>query len=137
SFMPPKPDMVFVDDHVVSESVTSLPGIAKIEVKTSELKPKTVSAPIIEDWGNPQQELQEKGVIDSGCSRHMTGNMSYLSEYEVIDGGYVAFGGDPKGGKITCKVLTDTAAFEEVCLAVLSILRPELVKIAFGTKFPF
>ncbi|GJT91829.1 reverse transcriptase domain-containing protein [Tanacetum coccineum] len=49
-------------------------------------------------WGNPQLELQEKGVIDSGCSRHMTRNMSYLSDYEDIDGGYVAFGGDPKGG---------------------------------------
>nr|GEX95468.1 hypothetical protein [Tanacetum cinerariifolium] len=27
--------------------------------------------------------------------------MSYLYEYEEINGGYVAFGGDPKGGKIT------------------------------------
>ncbi|GJR05742.1 ribonuclease H-like domain-containing protein [Tanacetum coccineum] len=43
-------------------------------------------------WGNPQQDLQEKGVIDSGCSRHMTGNMSYLTDFEEIDGGYVAFG---------------------------------------------
>nr|GEV56305.1 hypothetical protein [Tanacetum cinerariifolium] len=51
--------------------------------------------------GNLQLKLQEKGVINSGCSRHMTENMSYLSEYEEIDGGYVAFGGDPKGGKIT------------------------------------
>ncbi|GJT58856.1 putative ribonuclease H-like domain-containing protein [Tanacetum coccineum] len=47
--------------------------------------------------------LQDKGVIDSGCSRHMTGNMSYLTDYEEIDGGYVAFGGNPKGGKITGK----------------------------------
>nr|GEU63403.1 ribonuclease H-like domain-containing protein [Tanacetum cinerariifolium] len=38
--------------------------------------------------GNPQLELQEKGVIDSGYSRHMTGNMSYLSMYEEINGGY-------------------------------------------------
>nr|GEV29475.1 uncharacterized mitochondrial protein AtMg00810-like [Tanacetum cinerariifolium] len=52
---------------------------------------------------NPQLELQEKGVIDSGWSRHMTGNMSYLSEYEEIDGEYVAFGGDLKGGKIIGK----------------------------------
>nr|GEW05434.1 hypothetical protein [Tanacetum cinerariifolium] len=29
--------------------------------------------------------------------------MSYFFEYEEIDGGYVAFGGDPKGGKITSK----------------------------------
>nr|GEX12592.1 hypothetical protein [Tanacetum cinerariifolium] len=60
--------------------------------------------------GNPQLELQEKGIIDSGCSRHMTGNMSYLSEYEEIDGGYVAFGEYPKRGKITGKgkISTDT-----------------------------
>ncbi|GJR43904.1 putative ribonuclease H-like domain-containing protein, partial [Tanacetum coccineum] len=50
---------------------------------------------------NPQQDLEEKGVIDSGCSRHMTVNMSYLTDFEEIDGGYVAFGGNPKGGKIT------------------------------------
>ncbi|GKC22020.1 retrovirus-related pol polyprotein from transposon TNT 1-94 [Tanacetum coccineum] len=55
------------------------------------------------DHGNPQMDLQDQGVIDSGCSRHMTGNMSYLTDYEEIDGGYVAFGGNPKGGKITGK----------------------------------
>nr|GEZ01640.1 ribonuclease H-like domain-containing protein [Tanacetum cinerariifolium]GEZ06734.1 ribonuclease H-like domain-containing protein [Tanacetum cinerariifolium] len=42
----------------------------------------------------------DKGVIDSGCSRHMTGNMSYLSDFEELNGRYVAFGGNPKGGKI-------------------------------------
>ncbi|GJV51530.1 hypothetical protein Tco_1447271 [Tanacetum coccineum] len=47
----------------------------------------------------------DKGrVIDSGCSRHMTGNRSYLTNYEEIDGGFVAFGGNSKGGKITRKV---------------------------------
>ncbi|GJU03312.1 putative ribonuclease H-like domain-containing protein [Tanacetum coccineum] len=50
--------------------------------------------------GNPQQDLQEKGVVNSGCSRHMTGNMSYLTDFEEIDGGYVTFGSrNPKGGK--------------------------------------
>ncbi|GKF48328.1 hypothetical protein Tco_0141579, partial [Tanacetum coccineum] len=48
-------------------------------------------------------DLQDKGVIDSGCSRHMIGNMSYLTDYEEIDGGYVTFGGNLKGGKITRK----------------------------------
>ncbi|GJY28062.1 hypothetical protein Tco_0403829 [Tanacetum coccineum] len=51
--------------------------------------------------GNPQMDLQDQGVIDSGCSRHMTGNMSYLNDFEEIDGGYVAFGGNLKGRKIT------------------------------------
>nr|GEY09657.1 hypothetical protein [Tanacetum cinerariifolium] len=53
--------------------------------------------------GNPHQALKEKGVIDNGCSRHMTGNISYLSDFEAINGGYVAFGGNPKGGMITGK----------------------------------
>nr|GEU59390.1 putative ribonuclease H-like domain-containing protein [Tanacetum cinerariifolium] len=35
--------------------------------------------------GNPQQDLKDRGVIDSGCSRHMTGNRSYLTDYEKIN----------------------------------------------------
>nr|GEX27976.1 hypothetical protein [Tanacetum cinerariifolium] len=50
--------------------------------------------------GNPQHALKDKGVIDSGCSRHMTRNMSYLSDFEELNGGYVSFRGNPKGGKI-------------------------------------
>nr|GEW23949.1 ribonuclease H-like domain-containing protein [Tanacetum cinerariifolium] len=53
--------------------------------------------------GNPQHALKDKGVIDSGCSRHMTRNMSYLFDFEELNGGYVAFGGNPKGGKISGK----------------------------------
>nr|GEW09048.1 ribonuclease H-like domain-containing protein [Tanacetum cinerariifolium] len=53
--------------------------------------------------GNPQHALKDKGVIDSGCSRHMTGNMYYLSDFEELNGGYVAFGGNSKGGKISSK----------------------------------
>nr|GFC78565.1 hypothetical protein [Tanacetum cinerariifolium] len=45
--------------------------------------------------GNPQQALKDKGVIDSGCYRNMTGNMSYLSDFEELNGGYVTFGGNP------------------------------------------
>nr|GEX73122.1 retrovirus-related Pol polyprotein from transposon TNT 1-94 [Tanacetum cinerariifolium] len=56
--------------------------------------------------GNPQHALNDKGVINSGCLRHMTGNISYLFDFEEINEGYVAFGGNPKGGKITGKVNT-------------------------------
>nr|GEW35546.1 hypothetical protein [Tanacetum cinerariifolium] len=55
------------------------------------------------NWGNPQQALKDKGVIDSGCSRHMTRNISYLFDFEEINRGYVAFGKNPQGGKITGK----------------------------------
>nr|GEU58177.1 hypothetical protein [Tanacetum cinerariifolium] len=50
-----------------------------------------------------QHALKDKGVIDNGCSRHITRNLSYLSNFKEINGGYVAFGGNPKGGKITGK----------------------------------
>nr|GEX28712.1 retrovirus-related Pol polyprotein from transposon TNT 1-94 [Tanacetum cinerariifolium] len=42
--------------------------------------------------------LMDKGVIDSGCSTHMIGNMSYLSDFKELNGRFVAFGGNPKGG---------------------------------------
>ncbi|GJU32621.1 ribonuclease H-like domain-containing protein [Tanacetum coccineum] len=53
---------------------------------------------------------------DSGCSRHMTGNKSFLTDYHEIDGGFVAFEGSPKGGKITgkCKIRTGKLNFEDV-----------------------
>ncbi|GJV18894.1 putative ribonuclease H-like domain-containing protein [Tanacetum coccineum] len=81
------------------EKKTVMPSIVKKEFVKSKQQEKTARK-----TGNPQMDLQDQGVIDSGCSRHMTGNMSYLTDYEEIDGGYVAFGGNPKGGKITGKV---------------------------------
>ncbi|GJY26726.1 ribonuclease H-like domain-containing protein, partial [Tanacetum coccineum] len=54
------------------------------------------------DYGNPQYTLQDQGIFDSGCSRHMIGNKSFLTDYQEVDGGFVAFVGSPKGGKITC-----------------------------------
>ncbi|GKB54231.1 ribonuclease H-like domain-containing protein [Tanacetum coccineum] len=34
------------------------------------------------DYGNPQYALHDQGIFDSGCSRHMTGNKSYLTDYQ-------------------------------------------------------
>ncbi|GJV49705.1 putative ribonuclease H-like domain-containing protein [Tanacetum coccineum] len=59
--------------------------------------------------GNPEILLQDHAVVDSGCSSHMTGNKAYLSDYEDYNGGFVAFGSDPKGGKITGKGKIKTA----------------------------
>nr|GEY57344.1 hypothetical protein [Tanacetum cinerariifolium] len=59
---------------------------------------------------------QDKRVINSGCSRHMTWNMSYLSDFQELNGGYVAFRGNPKGGKIIGKgkIKTGKLDFEDV-----------------------
>ncbi|GKC87928.1 putative ribonuclease H-like domain-containing protein [Tanacetum coccineum] len=64
--------------------------------------------------GKPQQD--DKGFVDSGCSRHMTGNIAYLSDFKEFDGGYVAFGGGAYGGRITGKgtLKTDNLDFKDV-----------------------
>ncbi|GKB34862.1 retrovirus-related pol polyprotein from transposon TNT 1-94 [Tanacetum coccineum] len=67
-------------------------------------RPKAVLNVVKRNQGNPQQDLQEKGVINSRCSRHMTRNMSYLTNFEEINERYVAFGGNHKGGKIRGRV---------------------------------
>ncbi|GKC57427.1 putative ribonuclease H-like domain-containing protein, partial [Tanacetum coccineum] len=51
--------------------------------------------------GNQQQALKNKGIFDNGCSRHMTGNQDFLTDYQDIDGGFVAFGGSARGD-LTC-----------------------------------
>ncbi|GKB79876.1 hypothetical protein Tco_0946771, partial [Tanacetum coccineum] len=50
------------------------------------------------DHGNLQHALKDQGIVDSGCSTHMTGSKAYLSDYQEINGGFVAFRGSPKGG---------------------------------------
>ncbi|GJW94160.1 copia protein [Tanacetum coccineum] len=46
-------------------------------------------------------QKEDQGYVNSGCSRHMTGNMSYLTDFKEFDGGYVTFGGGARGGRIT------------------------------------
>nr|GEV12199.1 uncharacterized mitochondrial protein AtMg00810-like [Tanacetum cinerariifolium] len=60
--------------------------------------------------------LGRSKVIDSRCSRHMTRNMSFLSDFEELNGGYVTFRGKPKGGKISRKgkIRTGKLYFDDV-----------------------
>nr|GEZ31234.1 hypothetical protein [Tanacetum cinerariifolium] len=98
-------------------------------IDTSNVVKKVFDAPIIEDWvfdydedeseevaGDPQAALRDTRIFDSGCSRHMTGNKSILSDYQEYEGGFVAFAGSSKGGKITskCKIRTRKLDFEDV-----------------------
>ncbi|GJU76173.1 putative ribonuclease H-like domain-containing protein [Tanacetum coccineum] len=64
--------------------------------------------------GKPQ--MNDKGFVDSGCSRHMTGNMAYLSNFKEFDRGYVTFRGGAYGGRITGKGIlkTDNLDFDDI-----------------------
>ncbi|GJW85193.1 putative ribonuclease H-like domain-containing protein [Tanacetum coccineum] len=142
NFMPSTPDLSFTgldefvnkpvvknrkSDEEVSEIVRKNDDVPSIEEWVSDSEEENVSHPKIKkktikpsiakiDFCNLQVDLQNQGMIDSGCSRHMIGNMSYLTDHEETDGGYVTFRGNPKGGKITRKgtIKTGNLDFENV-----------------------
>nr|GEX18868.1 ribonuclease H-like domain-containing protein [Tanacetum cinerariifolium] len=102
--------------HVVNKAHSPIrrPINQRTATKNSNFNKKVTTVKV--NKGNPQQALNDKGVIDSGCSRHMIGNISFLSDFEEIDEGYVAFGGNPKGGKIfgKGKIKTGKLDFDDV-----------------------
>ncbi|KAI3805358.1 hypothetical protein L1987_27669 [Smallanthus sonchifolius] len=65
--------------------------------------------------GQPRRTINNTWYVDSGCSRHMTGNVRLLEDVKQIDGGYVAFAGN-KGGYITGQgtLKNDKVKFEKV-----------------------
>ncbi|GJS60310.1 putative ribonuclease H-like domain-containing protein, partial [Tanacetum coccineum] len=61
-------------------------------------------------------QLNDKGFVDSGCSRHMSGNIAHISDFKDFDGGYVTFGGGANRGRITGKgtIKTDKLDFDDL-----------------------
>nr|GEW95834.1 putative ribonuclease H-like domain-containing protein [Tanacetum cinerariifolium] len=84
------------------------------EIREKLLRPQLVGSRDLNKTlltkGNSQNIIDDKGYWDSGCSWHMTGNISYLSNYEPYDGGYMSFG--QGGGKITGKGIIKTGKLE-------------------------
>nr|GEX57987.1 hypothetical protein [Tanacetum cinerariifolium] len=64
-------------------------GFEDLKLRYKIMSPKTVD----HTFGDPQNALKDQGYFDNGCSRNMTGNISYLTDFKEHDGGYVAFGG--------------------------------------------
>nr|GEW98621.1 hypothetical protein [Tanacetum cinerariifolium] len=107
-YSPPKKDISwtglpkFADDTIIDYSRPS----PNIESKSNVLQNNSTS---ISENGESTSSILSKPEIKfvkaadspTRCSRHMTSNISYLSDYEPYDGGYVSFG---QGGcKITGK----------------------------------
>nr|GFA45696.1 ribonuclease H-like domain-containing protein [Tanacetum cinerariifolium] len=59
------------------------------------------------------QAVRRPRIFDCRCSRHMKGNISYLTDFKEFDGGYVAFEVGSKGGKITGNGIIKTATKDE------------------------
>nr|GEX50770.1 ribonuclease H-like domain-containing protein [Tanacetum cinerariifolium] len=126
NYMPPKSD--FGIDDSSEETLKTVPKPVESKPKVVN-EPKVWSdAPIIEEYesdsddeyvskalveqekpscafidtvkhDNPHPNLKGKCIVDSGCSKHMTGNKAYLVDYQDFYGGPVTFGGSK--GQIT------------------------------------
>nr|GEY03849.1 hypothetical protein [Tanacetum cinerariifolium] len=135
-YSPPKKDMSwtglpeFADDTITDYSRLS----PSIESNFSDLQNSNSS---VSDHGESSESIMYKPMIkfvkavdcadvkankvvaarkpfvkyaEIGCSWHMTGNISYLSDYEPYDRGYVSFG--QGGGKITVNGIIKTGKLE-------------------------
>ncbi|GJR49975.1 ribonuclease H-like domain-containing protein [Tanacetum coccineum] len=79
-----RPANVFHNTH--SQSLRPFQRTTILSKKNSNQKVNTAK-----DY--PHRSLKNKGIVDSGCSRHMTGNKAYLLNYQDIYMWPVSFGG--------------------------------------------
>nr|GFA34907.1 hypothetical protein [Tanacetum cinerariifolium] len=106
------------------EELFNEPKTKKSKYKSTDVKPESVrkdsDAPIIKDWVSDDEEeevntAKPKATVNAAKAKakhnaikgKMGNAVKALTYYEEIDGGYVSFGGNPKGGKITSKGTKD------------------------------
>ncbi|GJX63338.1 putative ribonuclease H-like domain-containing protein [Tanacetum coccineum] len=91
-------------------------------VYTAHPKPTVHSAKSMSQFSKQAQSTIQRpfykkpALTNSGCSRHMTRNIAYLSNFKEFDGGYVTFGGGAYGGRISSKgtLKTDSLDFDDL-----------------------
>ncbi|GJU77508.1 uncharacterized mitochondrial protein-like protein [Tanacetum coccineum] len=108
-----------VDDEVPTNMALMDFSTLRIEFNKSEFNSATYKRGLesVEEqlvfYKNNEGHLQkeDQGYVDSGCSRHMTWNMSYISDFKEFDKGYVTFGGRSQRRENYCVLFTDTRCF--------------------------
>ncbi|KAI3820081.1 hypothetical protein L1987_13937 [Smallanthus sonchifolius] len=92
----------------------------------------SISSPAVvepKSTGHSKGTISNHWYVDSGCSRHMTGNMALLQDVKPFRGGYVALAGE-KGGSITCQgvVSNGYVSFDNVNFC--EQLKPNLLSVS-------
>nr|GEX38466.1 putative reverse transcriptase domain-containing protein [Tanacetum cinerariifolium] len=106
------------------------------EIETLSLDDLFNNLKTYESEGNPQQDLKDKGVIKSRCSGHMIRNRSYLTDYEEIVGGFVAFGEFKltDEGHVLLKVPINTACYVQNRVLVIKPHNKTHYELFLGRK---
>ncbi|GJX37441.1 putative ribonuclease H-like domain-containing protein [Tanacetum coccineum] len=88
------------------------------------------SQTVLPKIGNPEEDLKDYAIIDSGCSGSMTGDKDKLSDFKEFKGGYVAFGNDSKGGRISGKGTIKTSCLDFEKVSYVEELKFNLLSVA-------
>nr|GEY68874.1 hypothetical protein [Tanacetum cinerariifolium] len=105
-----------VESPLEKEQKTVEPSVDKVEADTSKQndKPARRLLKYAEMYRTQRPRGNQRNW--NNLKSHQLGNISYLTDFKEFDGGYVAFGGGSKGGKITGKgtIKTGKLDFEDV-----------------------
>ncbi|GJZ98387.1 putative ribonuclease H-like domain-containing protein, partial [Tanacetum coccineum] len=97
------------------------------------------SNPMVHHWFSTNittlMHRADPRFVDSGCSRHMTGNITHISDFKDFDRGYVTFSGGAYGGRITSKGKKVSPKTSHL-LAVKRIFRYLKGKPSLGLWYP-
>ncbi|GJY69686.1 hypothetical protein Tco_0472668 [Tanacetum coccineum] len=141
----PHPNRRFVPQAVLTKSgkintagASVNTVVRPVNTAGSKTNPRPISKAYKKGYSQVTKHLQharathsrrstEKGVIDSGCSRQMTGNKCYLTEYKDYDGSFVSFR-DGKGRILEsvsqiCDKKNNVLFTDTECLVLSSIFK--------------
>ncbi|GJS31318.1 putative ribonuclease H-like domain-containing protein [Tanacetum coccineum] len=118
-FVKPEKPVRSANKHMAPRAVLMKTGLKSVNARhVNTVRSINTGRPFstARSFNTSNSQLNDKGFVDSGCSRHMTGNIAHLSDFKDFDGGYVTFGGGAYGGRITGKgtIKTDNLDFDDV-----------------------
>ncbi|GJT83964.1 ribonuclease H-like domain, reverse transcriptase, RNA-dependent DNA polymerase [Tanacetum coccineum] len=119
-----RPANVFYKTHSSSSRPFKKPTV----LRTDFSKQKVNTA---KDY--PHRALKNKGIVDSGCSRHMTGNKAYLDEFQDFNGGPVAFE-DQSGNTLMPELHTKWSLHERKNRTLIETFRESSYLIIAGQQ---
>ncbi|GJT21447.1 putative ribonuclease H-like domain-containing protein [Tanacetum coccineum] len=133
-----RPTIVFHKTHSpfsrpFNKTTSLRTNFSKQKVNTAKVNVVSAVGGKRETAVKPSAALQNKGIVDSGCSRHMTRNKAYLAEYQDFNGGPVAFGGSKgyitgKQHKASCKAKSVSSISHSLQLLHMDLFGPTSVR---------
>ncbi|KAJ9546416.1 hypothetical protein OSB04_018959 [Centaurea solstitialis] len=96
--VPKKQKEIPLENQIITNEKRGRPFVEN-HIGLGSLKTLTISSYVLGNQGRRRSIWH----VDNGCSRHMKDTISHLEDFRRFDGGHVAFGDNPKVGKISGK----------------------------------